>query len=379
MRDANIRPYDYVAGYALRVDWGTMEPAQDQFDFAIIDWNVRKLAAAGKKLSVLLINTDPAWIAQTSGVTSWTDSSLGRNRAVPWDSFLLTRFEIFLHALAEHTIDGVKFKDHPVLTVVNAGLPGANLAIRDPSPVTLRSMPSYSRANLTNAVLESLRATVLNFPSQFVQIGFWPVTDSQATPSLWEDLRQAILTEFDGVTRPRVGFWMENLSSSRPVPGQDPLTGRPNTTFGGPLFLSQSNTWANFQALTSWCAPFNNYNSNVANSAPADGMLYALTNYGSTYFELYVADIDCTDYRADFQMWNAFLFPPKGISISAAGPDVLQIQWESWPGGAYQMSSSPDLVNWSNAGAPVIAAGILTAWTANRTDSKQFFRLQTLP
>ena len=27
-----------------------------------------------------------------------------------WDAFLLTRFETFLHALAEHTIDGVKFK-----------------------------------------------------------------------------------------------------------------------------------------------------------------------------------------------------------------------------------------------------------------------------
>ena len=110
MRDANLRTNGFVTGYALRADWTTMEPAPDQFDFTLIDWNVRRLSAAGKKLSFLFMNTDPAWIAQTIGVTTWYDTSLSRNRAVPWDAFLLTRFETFLHALAEHTIDGVKFK-----------------------------------------------------------------------------------------------------------------------------------------------------------------------------------------------------------------------------------------------------------------------------
>ena len=291
MRDANIRTHDFLTGYALRADWATMEPAQDQFNFTLIDWNVRRLAAVGQKLSFLFMNTDPAWIAQTPGVTVWYDSSVGRNRAVPWDSFLLIRMEVFLHALAEHSIDGVKFKDHPVLEVVNTGLVGAKLAIRDPA-TPMRSMTGYTRANLTDAVLRNLRAAVTKIPSQFVQIGFWPVTDSQNTPMLWEALRQSILAEFNGVNRPRVGFWMENLSASRPAPGQDPITDKPITSFGGPLYLSQTNTWANFQALTSWRQPFNNYDSSVTSATPADGMLYAHSTYGNTYFELYVADID---------------------------------------------------------------------------------------
>ena len=307
MRDANIRTNAFVTGYALRADWSTMEPVPDQFDFTLIDWNVRRLAAGGKKLSFLFINTDPAWIAQTTGVTTWYDASLGRNRAVPWDAFLLTRFEAFLHALAEHTIGGVKFKDHPVLAVVNAGLPGAKLAIRDPSPVFLRDLPGYSRANLTDAVLRSLRTAVTNFPAKFVQTGFWPVADAQNSPTLWEELRQAILSEFNGVTRARVGFWMENLSASRPAPGQNPVSGKPITTFGAPLYLSQTNAWANFQALTSWLRPFNNFDSSVTNATPADGINYAFSTYGSTYFELYVNDIDAPVYRDELSIWQARL------------------------------------------------------------------------
>jgi len=331
MRDANIRTNACVTGYALRAGWSDMEPAPGQFDFTLIDWNVRRLTVAGKKLSLLFMNTDPAWLAETPGTTTWFDASTGVNRlrAVPWDPFLLTRFEVFLHALAEHTIDGVKFKDHPVLAVVNAGLAGAKLAIRDPSPVLLRTMSNYSRANLTDAVLRNLRAAVTNFPAQFVQIGFWPITENQTTPALWEDLRQAILSEFNGVTRPRVGFWMENLSASRPAPGQDPVTGRPVTSFGGPLYLSQTNTWANFQALTSWLRPFNNFDSSVTNATPADGIGYAFTTYGSTYLELYVNDVDAPGYLNELTSWQARLTAaaPRLQLISSNGADVT-LRWD---------------------------------------------------
>jgi hypothetical protein len=331
MRDANLRTNTFVTGYALRVGWSGMEPARDQFDFTIIDWNVRRLAAAGKKLSLLFMNTDPPWLAEAPGTMTWFDASTGVNRlrAVPWDPFLLARFEVFLHALAEHTIDGVKFKDHPALAVVNAGLAGAKLAIRDPSPVLLRTMTNYSRANLTGAVLSNLRAAVTNFPAQFVQIGFWPVTDSQVTPSLWEELRQAILSEFNGTTLPRVGFWMENLSASRPALGQDPVTGHPITSFGAPLHLSQTNTWANFQALTSWLRPFNNFDSSVTNATPADGINYAFATYGSTYFELYVNDIDAPGYLNELESWQARLTAaaPRLQLISSNGAGVT-LRWD---------------------------------------------------
>ncbi|MCX6894164.1 MAG: hypothetical protein NTZ16_01375 [Verrucomicrobia bacterium] len=378
MRDGNIRSNDFVSGYVLRASWATMETNQDQFDFTLVDWNIRRLAAINKNLSLEIINVDPPWLAQTPGVTTWYDTNSVQLRAVPWDGFLLARAEIFLHALAEYQIDGVKLKDHPVLTVVNFGLAGADLAIRDPS-VLLRNMSNYSRAALTNAVLLNLRAAVTNFPAKFVQIGFWPITDNQATPSLWEFVRESILAEFNGVTGPRVGFWMENLSASRAAPGVDPLTGRPNTTFGGPLFLSQTNAWVGFQALTSWAKPFNNYNSQVTNATPADGMQYASDTFGSTYFEIYVGDIDAAGYQADFEQWRARLFPPNQISIGRADAGAIRLQWPSWPGGVYQVEASTDLRSWTNSGAAQLAATNVTAWTNGANQPAQFYRLRTLP
>ena len=378
MRDANIRSNDFVSGYVLRAPWQAMETNQDQFDFTIIDWNIRRLAAINKNLSLEIINVDPPWVAQTPGVTSWYDTNQVQWRAVPWDAFLLARVQIFLHALAEHQIDGVKLKTHPVLTVVNFGLAGADLAIRDPS-VLLHNMTNYSRTALTNAVLCNLLATVTNFPSKFVQIGFWPITDNQGTPSLWEFVRESILAEFNGVTAPRIGFWMENLSASRTAPGVDPLTGRPNTTFGGPLFLSQTNAWVGFQALTSWKNPFNNYNSQVTNATTADGMQYANTNFGSTYFEIYVSDIDASGYQANSEQWRAFLFPPDQISLARGSSGAIRLQWPSWPGGVYQVEASTNLLNWTNSGASQLAATNITALTINTNLPAQFYRLRTLP
>lgn len=378
MRDANIRSNDFVSGYVLRAPWASLETNQNQFDFTIIDWNVRKLAAINKNLSLEIINVDPPWLAQMPGVMTWYDTNSVQWRAVPWDPFLLGRVAVLLSALAEHQIDGVKLKDHPVLTVVNFGLAGADLAIRDPASVSLYKMTNYSRANITNAVLQNLLAAATNFPSKLVQIGFWPITDNQATPSLWEFVRESILAEFNGVTEPRVGFWMENLAASRPAPGTDPVTGAPTTTFAAPEFLSQTNTWVGFQALTSWLQPFTGA-SKVTNGTPADGIQYANTTFGSSYFEIYAPDIDSSAYRAGLEEWHARFFPPDQISIGRANSGAVCLQWPSWPGGLYQVEASTNLLNWTNSGASQLAATNITAWTNTANLPAQFYRLRTLP
>ncbi|MBC8096281.1 MAG: hypothetical protein H7Y43_10740 [Akkermansiaceae bacterium] len=379
MRDANMRTNSFVTGYALRTAWDVLEPAPGQFDFTIIDWNVRKLAARGKKLSYMMLPIDPPWIAQTPGVVTWfdTDPKMNRLRPVPWDEFLLDRLALFIHALAEHEIDGVKFKDHPTLDVLNLGFAGAGLAIRDPS-VKLRDMAGYSRAALSNAVMTNLRIGVTNFPGRFVQIEFWPVVDAQNSPTLWEFLRLGILGEFNGETRPRVGFWMENLAASRPAPNTDPVMGRPTTTFGAPLYLSQTNTWVGFQALTSWLQPFNNFNSQVTNATPADGLKYASDTFGCTYFEFYVSDIDRLAWRADFEQWHARLFPPETISATVLN-DGVRVEWPSWSGGVYQVESSVDFVAWQTNSLWLLASNSVTAWTEPATQPARYYRLRILP
>ena len=329
MRDANMRAHDFVAGYALRLSWDMLEPSPGTYDFRVLDWNLRRLQGMGKKLSLLFMNTDPAWVADTAGVTTGYDAGVGRNRAVPWDPFLLARVEALLSALAAHTVDGVALGQHPVLAVANFGLPGAKLAIRDPDSLRLRDMPGYTRAALSDAIVRNLRAATDRFPDVSIQIGIWPITDTDGSPPLWESIRQVILAEFDGEQRPRVGFWMENLSASRPAPGEGPVSGRPVAAFGAPLHLSQDATWVSFQALTPWAAPFAHHAEAVRHGTPADGLEYAFSVYGSTCFELYVQDVDQAAYGAELRAWGQSLTAGEcGLWWAEDAPHGRVLQWD---------------------------------------------------
>jgi dienelactone hydrolase len=371
MRDSNIRNVPFVSGYLLRASWEDMEPQAGQYDFTIIDWNVRKLAALGQKLSLWTLTIDPPWLAQTAGVSTWfdTDPRVNHWRAVPWDPYLLQRLSAFVNALAEHSIDGVKVKDHPVVNTVNFGVAGAMLAIRDPLALHIRDMTNYTRANFTNAVMTNLRIVATNFPTKFIQVGFWPVADSTSNPSLWDSLRLNILSEFDGIRAPRVGFWMENLSASRSAPGQDPVSGKPMTSFASPEFASQTNTWNGFQALTSWSKPFNNYNDSVTNATPGDGLNFAFSTYGATYFELYVTDIEMSAYTNELALWQQRLVTPQPVLSAATSTTNITLTWN-------RLASTTTIDGATNVSGPYLPVTTVTntaQWSLPLTGSNRLF------
>lgn len=156
-----------------------------------------------------------------------------------------------------------------------------------------------------------------------VQIGFWTYVDNQDASfggvAPWEQLRQAILTNFNGVARPRVGFWMENLAANRPAADTDPWAGLPNTAFTAPLFLSQSNTFVGFQVLGSWVRPFAPAHvDNLLNGTPEDGMDYGFNTFQCRYYEHYQADVDFASYSDEFQRWHDFLnaLPGRPLALT---------------------------------------------------------------
>lgn len=304
LRDANIRTYGFLRGYTLRAEWAMLEPSEGQYDFTIID-NILGKLPAGQKLSLIIIPFEPHYIASTAGVTTWQDKDRSGNaltRAVPWDSYLRTRRRALYEALAEHATGGVQLRANPALDGIDPYLAGGFTGVRDPNTVPLRQLPGYTRALLLDAVRDELRAATSQFPNTFVHIGFWKVADTQSSPAAWEEIRLALLEDFDGVARPRVGFFMENLAASRPAGGGEPVTGYPVTDFGAPLHLSRDATWTGFQALTSWKAPFTGPDK-VANASPADGIRYAFETYGARYFELYVSDVDHAAWQPDLEEW----------------------------------------------------------------------------
>src|SRR5215216_463322 len=51
-RLANIRTYDFVSGYTLRLFWSDLEPLPDQYSFSVIDSAIQTLAASGRGLNL---------------------------------------------------------------------------------------------------------------------------------------------------------------------------------------------------------------------------------------------------------------------------------------------------------------------------------------
>jgi hypothetical protein len=369
MRDANVRSNAFLTGYVLRAPWQTLETSREVYNFTMVSNIVTRLQPLGQKLSLIIVPNDPPYLAATPGVTTWVDQDQSGNpltRVVPWDPFLLQQRGKFLAALAACQIGGIALSNHPVLQVINPYLAGGFTGIRDPVTAQLRNLPGYSRSNLLYAVQSELRALTANFPAQFVQIGFWNVLDGEnaayGNTEAWEYLRRELLAEFDGAAHPHVGFFMENLAASRPAPGQDPITGYPVTAFGTALFLSQTNTWNGFQALTSWHQPFTGA-SKVANGTPADGMRFAFETYGATYFEIYVSDVDYAPYLSPLTDWQERLTTPAAQARLAPLPSDsgMTLTWDraspvtsveaatNLPGGFHTVSSVTNAFVWTNS------------------------------
>jgi len=374
MRDANIRGSNFVTGYVLRASWQTMETSKEVYNFTIISNILARLQPLGQKLSLIIIPNDPTYIAATAGVTTWTDTDqLGNpiTRAVPWDPFLLQQRQKFLSALAGFSFNGIPLSNNPALCVIDPYLAGGFTGIRDPVSSQLRNLPAYSRSNFLNAVQTELRALTTKFPQAFVQLGFWKVLDGEngayGNVDCWEYIRRQLLVEFNGSDKPRIGFFMENLAASRPAPGQGPVDGRPVTSFGTALYLSQSNTWNSFQALTSWRQPFTG-TAQVTNATPADGIQFGFETYGATYYELYVSDIDYAPNAISLSMWAQRLTnaAPRLELVSTAPNRVLQ--WNrAAPTSQIELATNVALgfsalatvtngLSWTNSGASVGSA-----------------------
>jgi len=348
MRDGNVRDKPFVDGYVLRTEWATLEPADGVFDFTIID-NIFTKLPAGQKLSLMLASgVLPAWLNTVPGVVTYTAGSPGVTRPLPWDPVAQERYRLLLVALGDHVVDGVPLRDHPRLAALDPWIPGLKSGIRDPDEIRIRDLPGYSRTNMETGVLRHLANATDNFPSVPVLIGFWAYTDYDHSTEAWEDLRQAILAQHDGVARPRVGFWMENLAANRAAADADPWAGLPSHTFTAALYNSQDQTFIGYQVLGSWSRPFNSAHvDNNLNGSPEDGMDYGFNDYQCRYYEHYQADIDFAGCAAEFQRWHDFLNalpgPPLpltfgssqgGLTLTAANGATISITLSATGGAA---------------------------------------------
>ncbi len=319
MRDGNVRDKPFVDGYVLRTEWATLEPAEGVYDFTIID-NIFTKLPANQKLSLMLASgVLPTWLNSVPGVVTYTAGSPSVTRPLPWDATAQERYRLLLVALGNHQVGGVQLRNHPRLAAFDPWIPGLKSGIRDPDEIKIRNLPGYTRALMEGGVLTHLANVTDNFPNVPVFIGLWGYTDTTNSPAAWEALRQAILARHDGVARPRVGFWMENLAANRAAAGSDPWIGLPSLSFTAPLYTSQDSTFITYQVLGSWSRPFApDHVDNNLNGSPEDGMDYGFNDFQCRYYEHYQADVDFAGYTAEFQRWHDFLAALPGPPITVA-------------------------------------------------------------
>lgn len=348
LRDNNIRSHAFVDGFTLRVAWTDLESSTSpgHYDFFMIENALQKLPA-GQRLSLIIVPGDPAYIAATAGVQTWSDG--GTLRATPWDGTLRERRRAMLRAMGDHQSGGIPLRDDPRLDLLDPYLPGGFTGIRDPNSTQLRNLPGYTRENLLAAVQDELRTLQQEFPGKFIQIGFWPITDGQdaaygaSTAAEW--IRQQLLAEFNGITRPRVGFFMENLAAKRVGLGSETYSGTPVTSFGSALFASRDTTWNGFQMLGSWTRPFNDgHVTNTLYGTPNDAMEYAYNTYRAEYHEVYVGDIDTVSMHPAFQRWHDFYAAAITTNPdSDEDGDSLPLAWEQQHGLSPTLTHAPTL------------------------------------
>ena len=410
MRDANVTNLPYVDGYLLRVEWSQLEPTNGVFDFTIIN-NIFSKLPANQKLSILLMSDSlPTWLNTLPGIATWTAGTPSVTSPLPWNAISQEQFRLLLVALGNNIVNGVPLSTSPRLASINVGIPGLANGIREPSQINLSNMLGYTRTGMQNAVLTYLANATNNFPNVPVQIGFWTYVDNQDANfggiTAWEQLRESILTQQNGVAHPQVGFYMDNLAANRPAADSDPSTGLPVTSFAAPLSLSQNNAYTAFQTLGSWSNPFNaTHVGKLLNGTPGDGLDYGFNTYQLRYCEFYQSDVTFANYAAEFQRWHDFLnalpLPllftssqggatmntlnglPVNLTLSTAGgtaPYVwtfiggtlpagvtLTLSWSSAMGDSYQVEVSSDLVTWTALGIPVKAAAPTMTWIDDGT------------
>jgi hypothetical protein len=335
-RDANIRSNSFVDGFVWRTSWSDMETSQGVYDFSGLDHIVKHLDTIDKKLTILFgaYSVEPAYIgAHIGSVTySFIDpvSSVATTRAVPYDAYLMQHYRLFVATLANHLIYSkatgtmVALKDHPVLANIATNIPGLG-AIRSVNGTNMpfqNVMLGYVRTKFADSIVTAMKVQTDYFPTKNVFIPIYKNTiDNIASPSLAVYLRTQLLVNFNGVINPKISFWQENLAGYRDA-STNVFTGLPVTTFATPLYQLNDSAYTMFQMLQGWTTPFSDP-AKTANATPFDAMCYAYNTYGTSYYEVYVSDIDNSIYQSQFAAWDT-----AGCNTPLIIPTIAKQQFE---------------------------------------------------
>ena len=301
-----IRNLPFVDGHLLLMRWEQIEIGENIFDFSIIDQAVQTLQGYNQNMTLLILcSTVPSYLINDPNVEKYLNiSPLGdvtTITAVPWDPIATARQINFLDSISSHLVfdsisqSMIPLKDHPVLKQVGVQVIGVG-SLRDPQG-SISNIPGYSRPLISATFINTTQQYLNKFPNKFIYLGILRINDSNTSPDLTTYLLNNLNGAFNSGASPTLGYINEQLACSTP---------NTNSAF---IFSQIDITFTMFQMLSSWRNPSPTHsvqtNPCLSNSTGPDvAMQYGLDNYNSTYFELWVQDIDWPGYNILFQTWH---------------------------------------------------------------------------
>lgn len=303
----------HIDGYVWRISWDELDTGitAPTYHLDALDSAVSALQALSNnqdnrmKLSLGMYALEVPTYVLNSAAETYTALLFGNTgtaeTAVPWDVSSQTYFRNFVQAMANHPVyDAVSktyipFRDHPALGQVVAPIIGMQW-YRDQGPVT--SSPNYTRTKFIQAIIANIHIIRDAFPNKPVYLGFFGMNDDTKSPSLDSALLSAIMSEFDGTKKPRIGFFEELLRGDAPgLSGSNGKNLLDAHNGGNPIL---------FQACSPWLTK-NLCDFTPGDNSPENGLDHGYNDFGATYFEMYAADLANPAWTTMFTQWQSFL------------------------------------------------------------------------
>jgi len=338
-RLANIRDYDFVSGYTLRLFWSDIETSQGVYDFSVINAAINQLAPLNQGLSLEIFTGEEPQYVRDGASATYLDHR-GNVTPVPWDPFAQERHAALYEALGNHVVQSSgaahALRDDPTLRSIDAAPAGLNFGVRDLNG-GIRSHPDYTQQRYVDAVAGGVAAAAAAFPDDRNFLAFFAFNDGQPGVPVDEQLIQRLAPLYNGPDQTELAFFIENLSDDGPLP-------QPNGMGPGANLLDWTNLGGStmMQALDSWLVHRPDRDEQLDSLTPATGIELAYNAYGTRFFELYIADVDGAASGAldaagrpiidDLRAWNSLLAgPPHDADFNDSGTvDVLDLtHWQT--------------------------------------------------
>lgn len=174
----SIASKPFVSGILVRVGWDILEPADDVYNWSLIDTQLNRAKAYGKKVSLGIGSgiVIPQWVFDGGAQRLVSSSPKNDTLAVPWDAYYLTKWKEFISAL------GSRYKNDTVIQMVyitHSTANGFEMQLPRTSTPTLSAV-GYTDKKMSDSWKEVIDAFNAAFPNHYLSNDFHPVNGSNA-------------------------------------------------------------------------------------------------------------------------------------------------------------------------------------------------------